>query len=62
MKKKHIKWPTVRLIEPQNFDSLGVDTHAEDPICEFNLSTEGYIQIGRIISTTRRPTLFVLEG
>ncbi|PAV22577.1 acetylpolyamine aminohydrolase [Pyrrhoderma noxium] len=42
--------------------SLGVDTHAEDPICEFNLSTEGYIQIGRIISTTRRPTLFVLEG
>ena len=43
-------------------DSLGVDTHAEDPICEFNLSTEGYIRIGEIISTIQRPTLFVLEG
>ncbi|KAL5476528.1 hypothetical protein ACEPAI_3385 [Sanghuangporus weigelae] len=42
--------------------SLGPDTHAGDPICEFNISTEGYTEIGIIISTDKRPTLFVLEG
>jgi hypothetical protein len=42
--------------------SAGVDTHEHDPISNFGLTTEGYRQIGKIISTIRKPTLFVLEG
>ncbi|EJD03548.1 Arginase/deacetylase [Fomitiporia mediterranea MF3/22] len=42
--------------------SLGVDTHEEDPISDFKISTEGYLEIGRIISSVKKPELFVLEG
>ncbi|KAH8119807.1 Arginase/deacetylase [Phellopilus nigrolimitatus] len=52
----------------QSFDpayllvSLGVDTHIEDPICDFNITIEGYLRIGKVISNIQKPTLFVLEG
>ncbi|KAF8583540.1 Arginase/deacetylase [Ramaria rubella] len=42
--------------------SLGVDTFANDPICEFNLTTEGYRIIGGMIADVGTPTLFVMEG
>ncbi|KAI5121835.1 hypothetical protein M0805_003269 [Coniferiporia weirii] len=42
--------------------SLGVDTHSEDPIYNFNITTEGYIRIGEIIASVQKPTFFVLEG
>ncbi|KAF8512084.1 Arginase/deacetylase [Hysterangium stoloniferum] len=42
--------------------SLGVDTYKDDPICEFNLTKNGYLRIGQAIATLKRPTLFVMEG
>ena len=42
--------------------SLGVDTHESDPISDFKVTTECYRQIGSIISTIEKPTLFVMEG
>ncbi|KAH9923199.1 uncharacterized protein BXZ73DRAFT_51057 [Epithele typhae] len=42
--------------------SLGVDTYAEDPICEFALSKQCYPRMGKIIGALEQPTLFVMEG
>ncbi|KAF8739586.1 Histone deacetylase domain, partial [Rhizoctonia solani] len=42
--------------------SLGVDTYKDDPLCNFNLTTEGYHEIGREIGLLKLPTLFVMEG
>ncbi|QRW21399.1 histone deacetylase family protein [Rhizoctonia solani] len=42
--------------------SLGVDTYKHDPLCNFNLTTEGYHEIGREIGLLKLPTLFVMEG
>lgn len=42
--------------------SLGVDTFEQDPISKFRLRSEDYLIMGQLISTLKRPTLFVLEG
>ena len=42
--------------------SLGVDTYINDPISQFRLETDDYIEVGRRIAALGIPTLFVLEG
>jgi len=42
--------------------SLGVDTHIDDPISDFKVTTSGYLRIGSTIASVGRPTLFVMEG
>ncbi|KAI0756130.1 Arginase/deacetylase [Daedaleopsis nitida] len=42
--------------------SLGVDTFADDPICDFLLTASCYPRIGRLIASLGKPTLFVMEG
>lgn len=42
--------------------SLGVDTFIDDPISQFRLRTEDYLDVGDRIAALGLPTLFVLEG
>jgi len=42
--------------------SLGVDTHIEDPISDFKVTTTCYSRIGKMIANIQKPTLFVMEG
>ena len=42
--------------------SLGVDTFHNDPISFFRLRSDDYLEVGRILSRLRLPTLFLLEG
>ncbi|QRV94130.1 histone deacetylase family protein [Ceratobasidium sp. AG-Ba] len=42
--------------------SLGVDTYKDDPICNFQLTSECYVDIGREIGRLGLPTLFAMEG
>ena len=42
--------------------SLGVDTFQNDPISFFNLKSNDFFDVGRIISSLNLPTLFVMEG
>ena len=42
--------------------SLGVDTYSGDPVGTFNVSSEGFWEIGRSIGSLQLPTLFVMEG
>ena len=42
--------------------SLGVDTFIDDPISQFRLTTEDYLQVGARIAELGLPMLFVLEG
>jgi acetoin utilization deacetylase AcuC-like enzyme len=42
--------------------SLGVDTFDQDPISQFKLHHEDYLQMGAIIAELGVPTLFVFEG
>jgi len=40
----------------------GFDTHENDPIGDFNITTDFYGTIGRMIMQLGKPTLFVQEG
>jgi acetoin utilization deacetylase AcuC-like enzyme len=42
--------------------SLGLDTFNGDPISQFQLLTDDFIQMGRMIGGAKLPTVFVLEG
>jgi acetoin utilization deacetylase AcuC-like enzyme len=42
--------------------SLGVDTHADDPISSFKLRSSDYLELGHKVGRLGRPTLFALEG
>jgi len=42
--------------------SLGVDTYKDDPICNFQLTSECYSEIGREIGKLGLPTIFAMEG
>ena len=42
--------------------SLGLDTHAEDPLANFALSTSTYAEMAKQIARLKLPTLIVLEG
>ncbi len=42
--------------------SLGVDTHSDDPLGRFELSTDSYRRIGSHLAETGLPTVFVQEG
>ena len=42
--------------------SLGVDTFVDDPISQFRLETNDYLEIGSRIGGLNLPSLFVLEG
>lgn len=42
--------------------SVGFDTFEDDPLGFFNVSREGYAEIGRRIAAQDLPTLFILEG
>jgi acetoin utilization deacetylase AcuC-like enzyme len=42
--------------------SLGVDSGSADPNSPFDVTTDGFGRIGRIIEELRLPTLFVHEG
>lgn len=42
--------------------SLGVDTYKDDPISQFRLDSDDYLQVGRQIAGLGLPTLFVMEG
>jgi acetoin utilization deacetylase AcuC-like enzyme len=42
--------------------SLGVDTFKKDPISQFELESQDYIEIGRRIEGLGLPTQFVMEG
>lgn len=42
--------------------SLGVDTFEHDPISQFRLKTDDYLQVGRRIAGLGLPSLFVMEG
>ncbi|GAA6064418.1 hypothetical protein JCM10212_002845 [Sporobolomyces blumeae] len=44
------------------FVSLGVDTFADDPLTEFNITLEAYPEMGKIIGSLRMRTVFVMEG
>jgi len=53
----------IRKFDPQYLIvSLGVDTYMDDPISDFKLTVTGYVNIGKMISGLRIPTLFVMEG
>ena len=44
--------------------SLGVDTHADDPLANpgFRLRDEHYLELGRLVARVAKPTVFILEG
>jgi acetoin utilization deacetylase AcuC-like enzyme len=42
--------------------SLGLDTFEGDPISNFSLRNEDYLELGRQLAQLRLPTIFVLEG
>ncbi|MDA7989468.1 MAG: histone deacetylase family protein [Alphaproteobacteria bacterium] len=42
--------------------SLGVDTFHNDPTSFFELRSENYLEVGRMLARLRLPTLFLLEG
>ena len=42
--------------------SLGVDTHADDPIGAFRLTTDSYPRVGERLASARLPTVLVQEG
>ena len=42
--------------------SLGVDTFIDDPISQFQLKTQDYVEVGNRIGHLKLPTLFVMEG
>lgn len=42
--------------------SLGTDTHKDDPICGFNLSTGSFLPMAKIINTIQIPTIIIQEG
>ncbi|KAI9363953.1 acetylpolyamine aminohydrolase protein [Zopfochytrium polystomum] len=42
--------------------SLGVDTYVEDNVGNFMLTSDCFIDIGRMIASVQKPTLFVMEG
>jgi acetoin utilization deacetylase AcuC-like enzyme len=42
--------------------SLGFDTHAQDPLGDFALSTEGYYAMGRRIAALGRRLVILQEG
>ncbi|HEX3672777.1 MAG TPA: histone deacetylase family protein [Rhizomicrobium sp.] len=42
--------------------SLGLDTFAGDPICQFKLTTDDYLRLGERLARFGKPTLFVFEG
>lgn len=42
--------------------SLGVDTFVDDPISEFRLEADDYLEVGTRIGGLNMPTLFVMEG
>lgn len=55
---KHIKnyAPDVLVV------SLGVDTFENDPISFFKLQTQDFLHYGALLSGTKLPTVFVMEG
>ncbi|WP_068311754.1 histone deacetylase family protein [Polycladidibacter hongkongensis] len=42
--------------------SLGMDTYEHDPISQFRLQSEHFLQIGAMLRQQQLPTLFVMEG
>jgi acetoin utilization deacetylase AcuC-like enzyme len=42
--------------------SLGIDTYAQDPICDFALTTPVYAEVGRRVASTGRRLLILQEG
>ncbi|KAJ3307054.1 hypothetical protein HDU76_004708 [Blyttiomyces sp. JEL0837] len=42
--------------------SLGVDTYMEDKVGNFLLTSECFYEIGRVVASLGKPTLFVMEG
>ncbi len=56
----------VEVLRAQRIDalvvSLGVDTYQGDPISQFRLQHEDYLQMGAAVAALRVPTLFVFEG
>jgi acetoin utilization deacetylase AcuC-like enzyme len=42
--------------------SLGLDTHVDDPICDFALTTPAYAEIGRRVAATGRRLVILQEG
>ncbi len=55
--------PVLQAYEPRAIlVSLGVDSHYLDPLASLLLSTSGYVEILKQISSMSRPCTFVLEG
>ncbi|GAA5971243.1 hypothetical protein JCM3765_007517 [Sporobolomyces pararoseus] len=44
------------------FVSLGVDTFIDDPLTQFNITSEAYPEMGKLIAALRKRTVFVMEG
>ncbi|GAA5980936.1 hypothetical protein JCM5350_004771 [Sporobolomyces pararoseus] len=44
------------------FVSLGVDTFIDDPLTQFNITTEAYPEMGKLIASLQKRTVFVMEG
>ena len=42
--------------------ALGLDASVEDPLAYLSLTTEGFLVLGKLISSAELPTLFVQEG
>jgi len=42
--------------------SLGIDTYALDPICDFELTTAAYEACGRRVASTGRRLVILQEG
>ena len=42
--------------------SLGLDTYWDDPICDFNLSSDGFATCGTMIAEIGRPVVVLQEG
>ncbi|GAA5912617.1 histone deacetylase family protein [Sporobolomyces salmoneus] len=44
------------------FVSLGVDTFIDDPLTQFSITREAYPEMGKLIATLQKKTVFVMEG
>ncbi|GAA5825012.1 hypothetical protein JCM5353_001144 [Sporobolomyces roseus] len=44
------------------FVSLGVDTFVDDPLTQFKVAMEAYPEMGKLIRSIQKPTVFVMEG
>lgn len=43
-------------------DRLGVDTFVDDPLTQFKITMEAYPEMGKLVASLKKRTVFVMEG